>query len=100
MLSNETEKARADIDRSIALDPYNGWAYRNKGIYYLMEQRYDDAIRLLKRAESSDSFIEKVYFFLGEAYNKQNDKKNACAYYAKAADRNEMDRKAYESKCP
>jgi tetratricopeptide (TPR) repeat protein len=94
------DKARADIDLSITIDPYNGWAYRNKGIYYLMEQKYDDAIRLLKRAESSDSFIEKLNFFLGEAYDRQKDTKTACAYYAKAVDRMEMEAKDYKSKCP
>jgi tetratricopeptide (TPR) repeat protein len=93
------DKARADIDLSITIDPYNGWAYRNKGIYYLMEQKYNDAVRLLKRAESGDSFIEKIYFFLGQAYEKQHDRRTACEYYAKAVDRMEMDVKTYESKC-
>ena len=73
-MTNQIEKARADINQSITLDPYNGWAYRNKGIYYLMEKEYEDAISLLIRAESSDPFIEKVYLYLGEAYDRQNEK--------------------------
>ena len=64
-----------------------------------MEKKYEDAIRLLKRAESSDSFIEKIYFFLGEAYEKSRDKQQACQYYAKAVDRMDMSMKEYESKC-
>ena len=99
LLTNQMDKAKADIDLSITLDPYNGWAYRNKGIYYLMEKRYEDAIRLLKRAESSDSFIEKIYYYLGDAYDKQHDKQHACEYYTKAVERMEMPMKEFESKC-
>ena len=63
LLTDQMQKAKEDIDLSITLDPYNGWAYRNKGIYYLRSGQYDDALRLLKRAETSHSFIEKVDFF-------------------------------------
>ena len=64
-----------------------------------MEKKYEDAIRLLKRAESSDSFIEKIYFYLGDAYDKQNDKKHACENYTKAVERMEMPMQEFESKC-
>jgi tetratricopeptide (TPR) repeat protein len=64
-----------------------------------MEKKYEDAIRLLKRAESSDSFIEKLYFYLGDAYDKQHDNQRACQYYSKALERMEMTVKEYESKC-
>ena len=90
------DKALADIDLSITLDPYNGWAYRNKGIYYLMQKRYEDAVRLLKRAESSDSFIEKIYYYLGDAYDKQHDKQRACDYYTKAVERMEMPMREFD----
>lgn len=93
------EKALTDINLSITLDPYNGWAYRNKGLYYLMSKRYEDAIRLLQRAESIDPFIEKVYLFLGEALYKNGNKKEACAHYAKALERKEMPMEDYDIKC-
>ena len=99
LLTDQMQKAKEDIDLSITLDPYNGWAYRNKGIYYLRSGQYDDALRLLKRAETSDSFIEKVDFFLGEVYGRQGNMQLACEYYKKAFERNEMSRKDYELKC-
>ena len=47
LLNKDLTKAKEDIDLSISLDPYNGWAYRNKGLYYLRTGNTEDAIRLL-----------------------------------------------------
>ena len=93
------ENALSDINLSITLDPYNGWAYRNKGIYYLMTKKYEDALRLLQRAESIDPFIEKIYFYLGDAYYKNGNRKQGCIHYATALERNEIDLDEYEVKC-
>lgn len=99
LLTNQLDKALGDINLSITLDPYNGWAYRNKGIYYLMTGKHDDAVRLLLRAASSDPFIEKVNLLLGDAYSEQKNKTQACAYYAKAVERQEMSLNEYDVKC-
>jgi len=88
-MTNELEKAHADIDQSISLDPYNAWAYRNKGIYYLMTKQYDDALRVLKQAESMDPFIDKVYIYLAEVYLQVKDFDNACKAYKKSVENNE-----------
>jgi tetratricopeptide (TPR) repeat protein len=84
---NELEKAEADINQSIAADPYNGWAYRNKGIYYLMKKDYKSAIRLLKQAESMDSFIDRIYFYLASAYMKDGNEIEACSAFKKSIER-------------
>ena len=99
LLMNQPDSAIQDIDVSITLDPYNGWAYRNKGIYYLKSGRYEEAIRLLLRAESSDPYIQDLYLYLGEAFGKQNNKAQSCEYYAKALERKEINLKDYEAKC-
>ena len=88
-MTNELEKARNDIDQSITQDPYNGWAYRNKGIYYLMTKQYDDAVRVLKQAEAMDPFIDKVYIYLSEAYLQTKDFENACKAYKKSVENHE-----------
>ena len=80
----EVEKAREDIDLSITLDPYNAWAYRNKGLYNLMKGNTAEAIRLLKRVEEMDPFVEYLYLYLGKAYYDAGDKRNACAAYGKS----------------
>jgi tetratricopeptide (TPR) repeat protein len=64
-----------------------------------MLEKYDDAIRLLKRAESNDPFIEKIYFYLSEVYFKRDEKSLACEYYSKALERNEITDKEYRLKC-
>jgi tetratricopeptide (TPR) repeat protein len=99
LLKGETENALTDINKSITTDPYNGWAYRNKGIYYLMTDNNDEAVRLLKRAESADPFIEKLYYYLGEALYKRNEKASACEYYEKALERKEMTDTEFLQKC-
>jgi tetratricopeptide (TPR) repeat protein len=88
-MTNKLDKARTDIDESISTDPYNAWAYRNKGIYYLMLHQYDDALRVLKQAESMDPFIDKVYIYLAEAYLQTKDFENACKAYEKSIERGE-----------
>lgn len=82
LLQGKLQLALEDINQSILLDPANGWAYRNKGIFWLMSDRPDEALPLLKRAEELDSFVEKVHFYLGMAYRKLGDKKEACRQFA------------------
>ena len=81
LMQNRLPEALSDIDRSIQLDPNNGWSYRNKGIYHLLSGNYEDAIRLLKQGLSMDSFIEKIHFYLGMAYWKNNQKREACEQF-------------------
>ncbi len=81
LMQNRLPEALRDIDQSILLDGGNGWAYRNKGIYHLLSGSYEDAIRLLKQGLSMDSFIEKIHFYLGMAYLKNNQKKEACEQF-------------------
>lgn len=79
---NELEKAEADINESISRDPYNGWAYRNKGIFYLIRKDYASAQRLLLQAEKMDPFIDRVHFYLGQAFFNTNQLEKACAQFA------------------
>ncbi len=84
LLQNELDKAEADINASIANDPDNAWAYRNKGIFYLAKKDFLQAERMLKQAERMDSFIDKIYFYLGTAYFKNEKKSLACEAFKKS----------------
>ncbi|MFN8806194.1 MAG: tetratricopeptide repeat protein, partial [Bacteroidota bacterium] len=66
---------------------YNGWAYRNKGIFYLMKKDFVAAERLLLQAEKLDDFIDKIYFYLGTALLKNGKKNEACAAFKKSEER-------------
>jgi cytochrome c-type biogenesis protein CcmH/NrfG len=43
-----------------------------------MKEDYASAERLLKQAAAMDSFIDKVYFYLGVAYQKNGKRSEAC----------------------
>jgi lipopolysaccharide biosynthesis regulator YciM len=64
-----------------------------------MKNNFDEAIRLLKRAETADSFIEKLYPYLGLAYHKKGDKQSACEYLAKAMEQKEISGDEFKEKC-
>ena len=92
---NALDKAREDIDASIASDPDNAWAYRNKGIYYLKTSDGPDAIRMLTQAANMDKFVEKVYFYLGEAFRQEKKPDQACTNYKKSA--NNLEKEGLEA---
>jgi tetratricopeptide (TPR) repeat protein len=87
LLVGKAEEGIKLIDNSIAADPANGWAYRNKGMYYVQQKRFDDAIRILKKAESLDSTIINLYGWLAEAYEGKGERSQMCHYYVKAKER-------------
>jgi tetratricopeptide (TPR) repeat protein len=84
LLQDAMASAEADINHSIAKDPNNAWAYRNKGIYYLKLSDFASAERLLKQALEMDPFVDKVYFYLGQAYTKNGKKELACESFRKS----------------
>jgi tetratricopeptide (TPR) repeat protein len=81
LIQNRLEEAEEDINTSLSTDPENGWAYRNKGIYYLMKGDYPNAERLLTQAKEMESFIDKIHFYLGMAYYKNNKQVMACEQF-------------------
>jgi tetratricopeptide (TPR) repeat protein len=81
LMIGQLQPALKDIDASIIGDPYNGWAYRNKGIFYIQQKNYADAIRLLTQAEEMDPRIENIYFYLGHAHFLNGNKNQACAFW-------------------
>ncbi len=82
--TGELDKAERDINESIMADPSNGWAYRNKGIFYLTKKQYADAERLLKQAYERDTFIDRIDYYLGVTYFHLGKKTEACASFSKA----------------
>ena len=77
-MKNKLPEALRDIDESILEDAENGWAYRNKGIYYMLTGDNERAVKLLQQALAMDSFIDRIHFYLGMAYLRTSQKKEAC----------------------
>lgn len=88
-LKLDDAKAVEDINKSIVLDPKNGWAYRNKALWYMDQRRYDQAITLLDRAEKLDNFIDRLYYYKGVCYSQLNLTDKACEAWSKSFERNE-----------
>ncbi|MEM9896626.1 MAG: tetratricopeptide repeat protein [Bacteroidota bacterium] len=84
------DRALVDINRSIVLNPENGWAYRNKGIYQLRKGEYSLAIDLFDRALETGEFIDEIYHFLGTTYYKSGQPKKACESWQIGKERGEM----------
>lgn len=88
-MRGELQAAVDDINQSIASDPANAWAYRNKGIYYLKINDAQAAVRLLKQATEMDPFVDDVYAYLAEAYWLAGNIVEACKAYKESRDRKE-----------
>ena len=84
-------KAVEDVNKSIVLDPKNGWAYRNKALWYMQKDQYEQAIILLERASKMDDFIDRLYYYQGICYHHLNLTDKACAAWSKSLERGERE---------
>jgi tetratricopeptide (TPR) repeat protein len=100
LLKKEYDNALSFIDNSIGIDPSNGWAYRNKGIYYYETGNIPEAIRLLRQAEAIDPLIDELYSWLGEAYLRAGEKTVGCDYLAKALAAGQTSMDEVKTRCP
>ena len=98
-MRGDVEEALTDIDESIMEDPYNAWAYRNKGLYYLKTRNADEAMRLLSRALEMSDFLELTHYYLGEAWLLKGDKAKACEFFQKAFERKEITTGHFRRRC-
>jgi tetratricopeptide (TPR) repeat protein len=83
------EKAAADINESISIDPYNAWAYRNKGLLAMIQKDHDYAERLFQQALKTDDFVDKIYYYMGMNYLSMNKRGLACVAFNKSEQRGE-----------
>ena len=84
LVKGDLERAENDINESITRDPYNGWAYRNKGIFYLMKNNPGSAERLFRQAAKMDADIDEVYLYLGKALRANGKDDEACQAFREA----------------
>jgi tetratricopeptide (TPR) repeat protein len=99
-LEGENEEALPLINESITLDPYNGWAYRNKGYYYLKKGNADEALRLFQLALNADPRIDKLHLWMAEAAFLKGDREGGCRYLLEAANFNQISSEQLRSRCP
>jgi len=86
--NRQYDKAIAESERTVALDPNGADAHRNLGLNLTFSGRPEEAIPVLKKALRLNPFPEANYFFhLGIAYRKTGRYEEAIAMLKKAIKR-------------
>ena len=81
---NEPQKAIPFLDSCLALDFTYMYAYREKAIALYTEKKYEDAVKVLKRAVTIQNNFDEGYYWLGKCYEKLNKKDEAIRSYQNA----------------
>jgi len=80
----EVERAIADFDKAIALNPKDAIAYTNRGLAYSEKGDYDSAIADYDKAIVLDPKLALAYTARGLAYEKKGEYDKAIADYTQA----------------
>lgn len=81
---NQSEKAIKFLDSCLNLDFTYMYAYREKGIALYNEKKYQEAIKVLKRAVTIQNNFDEGYYWMGKCYEKLNQKNEAIQSYQNA----------------
>lgn len=87
---NKYDSAIQYINASIASDPYNGWAYRNKGIFFYLTGRFAEALDMFANARRLDPTVDELYYWTGVALMKSGDTVEGCRLIKLAETRNDV----------
>ncbi len=80
-LGKQYDKAIADFTTAIGIDPANGEAFNNKGLYFTESGRIDSALIYFDKAILLKKDFYQAYYNKGNAFAKLNDFNNAIAQY-------------------
>jgi tetratricopeptide (TPR) repeat protein len=69
-----SSKARALLERAVALDPHLGTAYLQLGIIDATQGKYSEAIREYQRAVNASPELEEAHYRLSKAYQLTGDR--------------------------
>ena len=94
----EYDRAIADFDKAIELNPKDGGAYINRGAVNYHKGEYDRAIADYTQAIKLDPKDAAVYTNRGIAYRRQGDFDRAIADYDKAIELNPKYANAYNGR--
>lgn len=89
---NRLEDAEEVVVRSMKMDPYNAWVYRNLGLIKEANGLMPDALRLLEKAYSMDRSIDNIFIDLARVYYKSDQHDQACQMLAEAKPDEEVEK--------
>lgn len=78
LLNQRTSEAEIHLNKAEKLGYNDSYHSRNKGIYALQTKNIPEAIQLLQQAEKENPDTKLVYYFLGKAYQANQNTKDAC----------------------
>ena len=79
----DNDRAIADFDRAIQLDPESANTYNDRGAAYAMKGDYDRAIADLDKAIQLNPRVKNAHYNRGLAYKKKGDEARARADFEK-----------------
>lgn len=81
---NKSEKAIVNLDSCLKLDFTYMYAYREKAIALYQQEKYKEAVKVLKRAVTLQNNFDEGYYWMGKCYEKLNQKDEAIQSYQNA----------------
>ena len=92
---NLNHKALTDFTNAVALDTKNAKYYLGRAIALARLKNYDEALKMVKKAESLGYDQSRVKYFYGYVYSLQGDNKKAVQAYTEAVNNNKKYALAY-----
>jgi len=77
--AGELQGAEASFQQVIKLDPQAAGAYANLGVIYMRRKQWNQALRMLRKAERLAPKVAGIRLNIGLAYYRQNDFRNAIS---------------------
>ena len=75
LILNNVAEGGKDIDKAIVSNPQNAWAYRNKGIFYFMNDEFADAIRNFETSYKIEEDLPLIDYYWGASLIEEGKKK-------------------------
>lgn len=81
---NKPGKAIVNLDSCLNLDFTYMYAYREKAIALYQQKKYQEAVKVLKRAVTLQNNFDEGYYWMGKCFEKLNQKEEAIQSYQNA----------------
>jgi len=98
LMTGEIVEGGKDIDRAIVADPQNAWAYRNKGIFYFMNEAYEDALRNFIQTSKIEDDMDFLHTYWAATLLKLDRAKEGCEIIQVGVDRQEPEALDFQRK--
>jgi len=84
VVGGEYDKACADLDRALRLDPRDQEAFLNRGTIRLLQGAYDQALRDYARTLRLNPLYAEAYSNCGNVFLRKKEYETAMSYYGRA----------------